>query len=61
MKRTTLQSLTKANAALVANVTALIMSVASLTATYTTLAAVQHAFVPPGTATQQQQCTGANT
>ena len=39
-KRTTLQSLTEANAALVANVTALTTSVASLTAAYTKLAAI---------------------
>eukprot|EP00804_Cyclotella_cryptica_P011138 CCRYP_020836-RA/>CCRYP_020836-RA protein AED:0.37 eAED:0.69 QI:0/0/0/1/0.5/0.33/3/0/452 len=46
-ERTTLQSLTEANAALVANLTALTTSVAGLTAAYTSLAAVQHASVPP--------------
>jgi len=38
---------------LVANVTALTTSVASLTATYTTLAVLQHASAPHGTAMQQ--------
>eukprot|EP00804_Cyclotella_cryptica_P003921 CCRYP_016106-RA/>CCRYP_016106-RA protein AED:0.11 eAED:0.25 QI:0/0/0/1/0.2/0.16/6/0/1395 len=60
-ERTTLQSLTEANAALVANLTALTTSVAGLTAAYTSLAAVQHASVPPGTATQQPRRTRANT
>eukprot|EP00804_Cyclotella_cryptica_P022263 CCRYP_020543-RA/>CCRYP_020543-RA protein AED:0.35 eAED:0.91 QI:0/0/0/1/1/1/2/0/366 len=60
-ERTTLQSLTEANAALVANLTALTTSVASLTAAYTSLAAVQHASVPPGLATQQPRRTRANT
>eukprot|EP00804_Cyclotella_cryptica_P005048 CCRYP_017573-RA/>CCRYP_017573-RA protein AED:0.43 eAED:0.43 QI:0/-1/0/1/-1/1/1/0/192 len=46
-ERTTLQSLTEANAALVANLTALTTSVTGLTAAYTSLAAVQHASVPP--------------
>eukprot|EP00804_Cyclotella_cryptica_P017257 CCRYP_016819-RA/>CCRYP_016819-RA protein AED:0.45 eAED:0.45 QI:0/-1/0/1/-1/1/1/0/157 len=60
-ERTTLQSLTEANAALVANVTALTTSVASLMAAYTTLVALQHASAPPGTATQQQRCTRTTT
>jgi len=60
-ERTTLQSLTEANAALVANLTALTTSVASLTAAYTSLAAVQHTSVPPGTAMQQPRRTRAIT
>eukprot|EP00804_Cyclotella_cryptica_P026105 CCRYP_013958-RA/>CCRYP_013958-RA protein AED:0.44 eAED:0.44 QI:0/-1/0/1/-1/1/1/0/376 len=59
-ERTTLQFLTEANAALVANVTAFTRSVASLTAAYTTLAAIQHASAPPGTATQQLRSMRAN-
>eukprot|EP00804_Cyclotella_cryptica_P019124 CCRYP_019441-RA/>CCRYP_019441-RA protein AED:0.46 eAED:0.47 QI:0/0/0/1/0/0/2/0/125 len=59
-ERTTLQSLKEANARLIANVTALTTSVAGLTAAYTTLAAIQQASAPPGTATQQLQSTQAN-
>ena len=59
---TTLQSLTDANAALVANVTALTTSVASLTAAYTTMAAIHHTgSKPPIGRTQQPQCTRTNT
>jgi hypothetical protein len=47
---TTLQSLTDANAALVANVTALTTSITSLTAAYTILAAAHHTGSTPHTA-----------
>ena len=57
-ERTTLQSLMEANAALVANVTALTTSVASIMATYTTMAAIHHTgSTPPIGPTQQPRST----
>ncbi len=57
-ERTTLQSLTDANAALVANVTALTASVASLTAAYTTLATTRRTgSTPPAAPTSQPRRT----
>ena len=53
-ERTTLQSLTEANAALVANMTALTTSVASLTAAYTTMAAIHRTGSAPPIAPMQQ-------
>ncbi len=61
-ERTTLQSLTEANVALVANVTALTTSVASLTAAYTTMAAIHRTGSAPTIApTQQPRRTRTNT
>eukprot|EP00804_Cyclotella_cryptica_P018738 CCRYP_007224-RA/>CCRYP_007224-RA protein AED:0.34 eAED:0.32 QI:0/0/0/1/0/0/2/0/496 len=61
-ERTTLQSLTEANAALVANVTALTTSVASLTATYNTMTAIHRTgSTPPIAPTQQPRRTRTNT
>eukprot|EP00804_Cyclotella_cryptica_P021962 CCRYP_000901-RA/>CCRYP_000901-RA protein AED:0.35 eAED:0.34 QI:0/0/0/1/1/1/2/0/655 len=60
-ERTTLQSLTEANAVLVANVTVLTTSVASLTAAYTTMAAIHHTgSAPPIPPTQQPRHTRTN-
>eukprot|EP00804_Cyclotella_cryptica_P024929 CCRYP_011828-RA/>CCRYP_011828-RA protein AED:0.63 eAED:0.77 QI:0/0/0/1/1/1/2/0/301 len=53
-ERTTLQSLMEANAALVANVTALTTSVASFTAAYTTMAAIHCTGSAPPIAPMQQ-------